>query len=87
MVFKTLVFSPLNRLTRLIAQENFIILSRWESNKSQHEHLLLGSKFMILSRYYSNVVANTISLCNNMNTTHMHFLKRFYISFNILDVK
>jgi hypothetical protein len=35
MVFETLVFSPLNHLTRLIAQENFIILSRRESNKSQ----------------------------------------------------
>jgi hypothetical protein len=28
-------FSPLNHLTRLIARENFIILSRRESNKSQ----------------------------------------------------
>jgi hypothetical protein len=34
MVFETLVFSPLNHLTRLIARENFIILSRRESNKS-----------------------------------------------------
>jgi hypothetical protein len=35
MVFETLVCSPLNHLTRLIARENFIILSRRESNKSQ----------------------------------------------------
>jgi hypothetical protein len=35
MVFKTSVFSPLNHLTRLIARENFIILSRRESNKSK----------------------------------------------------
>jgi hypothetical protein len=34
MVFETLVFSPLNHLTLLIARENFIILSRRESNKS-----------------------------------------------------
>jgi hypothetical protein len=34
MVFETLVCSPLNHLTRLIARENFIIPSRWESNKS-----------------------------------------------------
>jgi hypothetical protein len=34
MVFETLVCSPLNCLTQLIAQDNFIILSRWESNKS-----------------------------------------------------
>jgi hypothetical protein len=33
MVFETLVFSLLNHLTQLVAQENFIILSRWESNK------------------------------------------------------
>jgi hypothetical protein len=35
MVFKMLVFSPLNHLTWLIAQENFIVASRQESNKSQ----------------------------------------------------
>jgi hypothetical protein len=35
MVFETLVFSPFNHLTRLIVRENFIILSRRESNKSQ----------------------------------------------------
>jgi hypothetical protein len=35
MVFETLVCSPLNHLTRLIARENFIILSRRKSNKSQ----------------------------------------------------
>jgi hypothetical protein len=35
MVFKILVFSPLNHLTRLIARENFIILICQESNKSQ----------------------------------------------------
>jgi hypothetical protein len=34
MGFETLVFSLLNQLTWLIAQENFIILSRRESNKS-----------------------------------------------------
>jgi hypothetical protein len=34
MVFETLAFSPLNHLTLLIARENFIILSRRESNKS-----------------------------------------------------
>jgi hypothetical protein len=34
MVFETLVYSQLNHLTRLIARENFIILSRRESNKS-----------------------------------------------------
>jgi hypothetical protein len=34
MVFETFVCSPLNHLTWLIAQENFIILSRRESNKS-----------------------------------------------------
>jgi hypothetical protein len=33
-VFETLVWLPLNHLTRLIARENFIILSRQESNKS-----------------------------------------------------
>jgi hypothetical protein len=33
-VFETSVFSSLNHLTQLIAQENFIILSRRESNKS-----------------------------------------------------
>jgi hypothetical protein len=36
MVFETLVCSPLNHLTRLIARENFIILSRRESNKSHY---------------------------------------------------
>jgi hypothetical protein len=34
MVLETLVFSPLNHLTRLIAWENLIIFSRQESNKS-----------------------------------------------------
>jgi len=29
------VFSPLNHLTRLIARENFVLLSRRESSKSQ----------------------------------------------------
>jgi hypothetical protein len=38
MVFETLVFSPLNHLTWLIARENFIILSRQESNKC---HILM----------------------------------------------
>jgi hypothetical protein len=33
-VFKKLIFSLLNHLTLLIAQENFIILSCQESNKS-----------------------------------------------------
>jgi hypothetical protein len=33
-VFEMLVFSLLNHLTRLIARENFIILSRQESDKS-----------------------------------------------------
>jgi hypothetical protein len=36
MVFETLVFSLLNHLTQMIARENFIILSCWESNKSHH---------------------------------------------------
>jgi hypothetical protein len=36
MVFEMLVFSPLNHLTWLIAQENFIILSHQESNKSDN---------------------------------------------------
>jgi hypothetical protein len=40
MVFETLVFSPFNQLTRLIARENFIILSRRESNKSHRLRLL-----------------------------------------------
>jgi hypothetical protein len=35
MVFEKLGFSPLNHLTRLIARENFIILSRRESNRSR----------------------------------------------------
>jgi hypothetical protein len=43
MVFKTLVFSLLNHLTQLIAQENFIILSRQESNKSHLNYLLPDS--------------------------------------------
>jgi hypothetical protein len=30
------VFSPFNHLTWLTAQENFIILSRWESNRSHN---------------------------------------------------
>jgi hypothetical protein len=34
LVFETLVFSPLNHLTWLIARENSIILSRQEGNKS-----------------------------------------------------
>jgi hypothetical protein len=41
MVFKTLVFSPLNHLTQLIAWENFIILSCRESNKSHFTQSLL----------------------------------------------
>jgi len=41
MVFETLVFSPLNHLTRLIARKNFIILSRRESNKSHLNYLSL----------------------------------------------
>jgi hypothetical protein len=36
MVFETVVFSLLNHLTRLIAREYFIILSRRESNKSHY---------------------------------------------------
>jgi len=35
-VFETLVFSLLNHLTWLIAQENFIIRSRQESNESHN---------------------------------------------------
>jgi hypothetical protein len=38
MVFETVFFLPLNHLTQLIAQENFIILSCWESNKSHKTH-------------------------------------------------
>jgi hypothetical protein len=34
MVFETLLFSPFNHLTRLTGRENFIILSRQESNRS-----------------------------------------------------
>jgi hypothetical protein len=34
MVFEMLVFSPFNHLTQLTAQDNFIILSHWESNRS-----------------------------------------------------
>jgi hypothetical protein len=41
MVFETLVFSPLNNLTRLIARENFIIFSRRESNKSHTNNVFL----------------------------------------------
>jgi hypothetical protein len=41
MVFETLVFSPLNHLNWLIAQENFIILSRQESIK-HHLYLPIG---------------------------------------------
>jgi hypothetical protein len=48
MVFETLVFSPLNHLTRLTARENFIILSRRESNKS---HLIL---FVIRMNFWGN---------------------------------
>jgi hypothetical protein len=41
MVFETLVCSPLNHMTRLIARENFIILSRRESNKCHdNEHFV-----------------------------------------------
>jgi hypothetical protein len=36
MVERWLVFSPLNHLSWLIARENFIILSRQESNKSHY---------------------------------------------------
>jgi hypothetical protein len=43
MVFETLVFSPLNHLTRLIARENFIIFSRRESNKFHLMHFLQRS--------------------------------------------
>jgi len=39
MVFEMLVFSPLNHLTRLIARENFIILSPQESIKSHFNHI------------------------------------------------
>jgi hypothetical protein len=35
MVFEMLVFSPLNHLTWLKAQENFIILGHQEHNNSQ----------------------------------------------------
>jgi len=41
MLFETLISSLLNHLTWLIARENFIILSHWESNKS-HSFLMLG---------------------------------------------
>jgi hypothetical protein len=41
MVFETLVFSPLNYLTRVIAQENFIILSCQESNKAHYTLLFV----------------------------------------------
>jgi len=44
MDFKTLVFSPLNHLTWLIAQENFIILSRQIAQEN----------FIILSHQESN---------------------------------
>jgi hypothetical protein len=36
MVYETLVCSPLNHLTRLIARENFFMHSRRESNKSDY---------------------------------------------------
>jgi len=39
-VFETLVFSPLDHLTRLTAGENFIILSRREGNKPQNVKIL-----------------------------------------------
>jgi hypothetical protein len=60
MVFETLVFSPFNHLTRLIARENFIILSHRESNKSHfmaiwswpklsHDHVLVIALQVLLS--------------------------------------
>jgi hypothetical protein len=41
MVFKMLVSTELNHLTQLIAQENFIILTHWESIKSYIRNTLL----------------------------------------------
>jgi len=55
MVFETLVCSPLNHLTRLIARENFIILSHRESNKSR-------ITVIIQMPYLSKFIINSIKL-------------------------
>jgi hypothetical protein len=47
---ETLVFSPLNHFTRLIVRENFIILSRRESNKS---HICNFLTFSLLTGSFS----------------------------------
>jgi len=47
MVFETLVCSLLNHLTRLIAREHFIILSRRESNKSHNIKPVMSLLFNI----------------------------------------
>jgi len=60
MVFETLVCSTLNHLTPLIARENFIILSRRESNKSQSK-ISFTKK---LKADWTPDTLNTIQFCN-----------------------
>jgi hypothetical protein len=56
MVLETLVFSLLNHLTWLISRENFIILSRWESNKSQNKSFI---NFMSVYPFCLRISSNT----------------------------
>jgi hypothetical protein len=58
MVLETLVFSPLNLLTRLVVREDFIIHSRRESSKS-YEGTLLSNKVK-----YFNLFAFRMTLTN-----------------------
>jgi hypothetical protein len=46
MVFETLVFSPFNHLTRLVARENLIILSRRENSRS---YILYKNKDVLMT--------------------------------------
>jgi hypothetical protein len=66
MVFETLVCSPLNHMTQLIARENFIMLSRRESNKSHYSKVTLQFYLHLLVSY-SFMFNLQMSISNNIH--------------------
>jgi hypothetical protein len=91
MVFETLVFLPLNHLIRPIARENFILLSRRESSKSQTEwySALKKAVSVVEGQEGGRLQGNCISLCGikvgsrfPLNVSSRYDMKRHNEIFN-----
>jgi hypothetical protein len=87
MVFEMLVFSLLNHLTWLIAQESFIILSLQESNKSQclfcHNRYATDQIFYICQILEKNrsTMGQCISYLYNSKKLMTQFREKFFTTF------